>query len=609
MTESKSQLIDVGQAIRIAREHLQSGRLQDAEQLSRQILQFDPGNGDALHLLGSIALQVNRPESFFSLANTLKELGRLQEAELEYRKALALKPDYVEAHNNRGTVLADLGWLDDAASSYRRALAIKPEHAAAYNNLGNILRELGQHEEAERLYRQTLALKPDLAEACNHHGNALLDLGRLDEAERSYRRAIALAPGLASAHSNLLMLLNYLPGRRPEAIRDDALEFERRFGQADGGGTHRNGADETRRLRIGYVSGDFRVHSVAFFIEAVLAAHDRNAFEIFCYYNFPRADAVTSRLRSSADHWRDVCAVDDKALGDRIRSDAIDILVDLSGHTAFNRLPVFASKPAPVQVTYLGYPATTGLSAIDYRLTDASVDPPGEGDRLYTERLVRLPQAMWSFRADENLPEVAPLPSKTVGGVTFGSFNYFAKLNPDVIALWCSLLARLPGSRLIVTRLPGEESAAGLRRTFEASGIASSRLELHGILQRTQLGELFNRVDIALDPFPYAGTTTTCEVLWMGIPVVTLAGTTTASRSGASLLRAVGLEALVAESADRYLDIAAVLACDLEHLAQLRGTLRARMRSSPLMDRRMFTRHLENAFREMWRDWCRGRKA
>lgn len=607
MTESKPQLIDIGRASAIARELHQCGRVLEAEQLCRQILQFERGNGEALRLLELIAAQLDRPEAFFDLANVMKEHGRLQDADLGYRKAIALKPDYVEAHNNRGTVLADLGWLEDAAASYRQALAIRPSHAAAYNNLGNVLRELGDHEEAERLYRRTLALRPDLAEACNHHANSLLDLGRLDEAERGYRRALELAPGLASAYSNLLLLLNFLPNRTPEAISAEAFEFGRQFGKAADADAHRNVADATRRLRIGYVSGDFRAHSVALFIEPVFAAHDREAFEIFCYYNFPRADARTARLRTHADNWRDVYALSDVALADWIRRDAIDILVDLSGHTAFNRLPVFAQKPAPVQVTWLGYPATTGLAAIDYRLTDGIADPEGESDRLHAERLIRLPHPMWCFAPDKTLPEPGPLPLRKDGAVTFGSFNYFPKLNPEVAALWAKLLARLPGSRLIATRIPGSESASRFRKYFEDAGIAASRVELHGIVSRETLAELFARVDIALDPFPYAGTTTTCEVLWMGIPVVTLSGKTTASRNGASLVTAVGLEALVAQSADQYLDVAEALARDVDRLAALREKLRGRMRSSRLADGARFTRDLENAFRDMWRTWCRGR--
>jgi predicted O-linked N-acetylglucosamine transferase (SPINDLY family) len=599
------------------------GQFGEAEHWYRRGIDFDPARpiprynlGNALRGLGrleeaarsyadAVALKPDFAEARYNLANVLKEIGNLDQAEIEYQQLIALKPDYVEAHNNRGTVLADLGRLAEAAASYRRAIALKPDHANAYNNLGNVFRELGQHEEAERYYSHTVALKPGLAEALNHHGNALLDLGRLDEAEKCYRRAIELAPNLSTAYSNLLLLQNYLPDRRQDGIGADALEFGRRFGQCPGNGMHRNRRDKSRKLRIGYVSGDFRVHSVAFFIEPVLAAHDRSAFEIFCYYNFPRAESITRRLRGHADHWRDVFVLDDNELDARIRRDEIDVLVDLSGHTAGNRLPVFGRRPAPVQVSYLGYPATSGLPVMDYRLTDEIADPPGESDRMYAERLVRLPRAMWCFRADESLASGGSA-ERSGCAVTFGSFNYFAKLNSNVFALWARILERLPATRLVVTRIPGEETAATLKRHFEKLGVASNRLELHGILPRMQLGEIFSRVDIALDPFPYAGTTTTCEVMWMGIPVVTLSGATTASRSGASLLRSVGLESLIAHSTNGYLDIAESLARDPVRLAMLRGELRDRMRSSTLMDDKAFTRSLEDAYRAMWRAWCSG---
>lgn len=639
------------------------GRPAEAERSYREGIAVDPRNamlrynlGNALRDLArrdealrcyqeAAALKPDLAEAHYNLANTLKELGRLEEAECAFKRALALKPDYVEALNNRGIVLADLGSFTDAERSYRRALALRPGHARAWNNLGNLLRELGRHEEAEQCYRRAIEHRPDLADVHNHHANALLDLGRHDEAERSYRRALELDPVQPQARSNFLFFLNYVPGRRAAEICGEHREYERLFGRQADSRPHSNAADAERRLRIGYLSGDFRVHSVALFIEPVLAAHDRGACEVFCYYNFPRADAVTERLKRLADHWREVHALEDEALADLIRRDAIDILVDLSGHTAKNRLTVFARKPAPVQVAYLGYPATTGLSAMDYRLTDAIADPVGSSEAYFSEQLVRLPDAMWCYRADDSAIEPAAetytgrvtnlsgtfagmtVLADTAGGIirdgraprsraksgggatTFGSFNYFAKLNAEVIALWIRLLQRVPEARLIVTRVPGDETERALRHRFEQSGVARERVELHRILPRSQLLGLFARTDIALDPFPYAGTTTTCDVLWMGIPLVSLAGETTASRSGASLLAAVGLADLVAGTADEYLDIAAALARDPARLAAIRASLRERMRASPLMDQSRFARALESSYRAMWQTWCRRQAA
>jgi predicted O-linked N-acetylglucosamine transferase (SPINDLY family) len=680
--------MDVMRGLESASEHLKAGRLEQAEQVCRQVLEMAPAHSGALSLLGDALSQLGRleeaestyrralgsqpdcaefyndlanvlarsgkvaeaersyrrgislnptspilrynvgrllsdlgrideaeecfreaaallpelAEASFHLGNLLKRRGRSSEAAASYSRAVAIKPDYVEAHNNRGIVLADLGRFVEAERSYRQALACRPGHALAHNNLGNLLREAGHHEEAERCYRRTIELSPNLAEAHDHLGNALLDLARLGEAEQSHRNAVALAPAQAGIRSNLLLTLNYLPGLTPDQIVAEHREFKSIFPPASTQ-SHPNSTDTGRRLQVGYVSGDFRVHSVASFIEPVLACHDHRAFEVFCYYNFPRADAVTLRLKAHADYWRDVRALEDEALVRQVRADAIDILVDLSGHTGNNRLALFAAKAAPVQVAYLGYAATTGLTTVDWRITDPIADPEG-AERWYSERLFRLPHAMWCFQPDDKLPAVTPSPALAGSGVTFGSFNYFAKLNTEVIATWAKLLVRLPQARLVVTRVPGEETARKLLERFAREDVAAERIELHGILPRPALGELLGRVDIALDTFPYAGTTTTCDMLWMGIPVVTLTSATSASRSGASLLHAVGLDELVAGSTKQYLDIAESLAGDTRRLAELRAGLRQRMRASRLVNATEFTRNLESAYRTMWRRWC-----
>jgi predicted O-linked N-acetylglucosamine transferase (SPINDLY family) len=362
-----------------------------------------------------------------------------------------------------------------------------------------------------------------------------------------------------------------------------------------------------RRLRIGYVSGDFRLHSVAFFFAPVLENHDRVHYEITCYQCSPRSDAVTSNLRSHSDRWREAWRLNDDALETAIREDAIDILVDLSGHTAENRLPVFARRAAPVQATWLGYPGTTGVAAIDFRITDAVADPPGQSDAAHTERLYRLPRPMWSFRPDPRMPEVGPSPART-RPPTFGSFNYLPKLNDRVLELWARVLREVPASRLVVTRVPGPDSARRLSSTFAGLGVDPGRLELHGLVGRDRLANILAEVDIALDPFPYAGTTTTCEVLWMGLPVVSLAGENTPARSGASLLSAVGLSDFVADSPDAYVTTARSLALDPDALERIRGTLRARFAASPLRDEAGLARELELAYETMWKSTTLGRE-
>jgi protein O-GlcNAc transferase len=623
-------LTDVAHSIQVAAAHHQAGRLPDAERIYREILQAEPNNADALHLLGVIALQVGRSdvavelieraareqpanaafldhlaEAHYGLAGTLMTHGRLAEAELRFAQALALKPNFPEAQNNRGIALAELGRLEDAERCYREALALKPDHAKACNNLGNILRATGRQVEAEQCYRRAIALRPDLAEAYGHLANSLLDVGRFEEAERNYRRALSLDPSLSRTHSNLLLFLNYVPGRSPEEIFAEHREFSRRFSSPDKSISYGNSPEPARKLRVGYVSGDFRDHAAAFFIEPVLARHDRNAFEIFCYSNSARADAVTRRLKSLASTWREVSALNDDALVRLIQEDAIDVLVDLSGHTANNRLPAFGRKPAPVQATWLGYLNTTGLEAMDYRVTDARASPEGRLDALHSEKLARLPDSQWCYRPPLESPPVSSPPGAVSGQITFAAFANLSKIGLPTVDLWARLLARVPGSRLLVVSAVLATIPDDYLASFTNHGIPAERLKLVGTVPFQEYLALHSAVDIVLDTFPYSGGTTTCHALWMGTPVVTLVGETATSRGGASLLHAVRLEELVAQTPQEYLDIAAGLAADPARLASLRSAMRQRMAASPLMDEVRFTRNLEDAYRSMWQAWCR----
>jgi len=506
--------------------------------------------------------------------------------------------------NNRGVALADLGQWRQAERSYRRALALDPKHALAHNNLGNALRQLGQVEEAERCYRQALLLRPDLPQAHNHLANALRDLGRLEEAEASYRLALVLP----HAYSNLLFLLNYIPSRSAAEVHAEHLEFARRFAAGLRRDPLRNASDPERKLRIGYVSGDLREHSVAFFIEPALANHDRRDVDVFCYYNYPLADATTARLKAHTAGWRDVAALSDEALAALVREDGIDVLVDLSGHTSHNRLLTFARKPAPVQATWLGYLNTTGLEAMDYRLTDPHASPEGRFDAFHSERLVRLPDSQWCYQPPAACPEVAPAPCERSGRITFAVFTTPPKISRTMLEAWSRLLERVPASRLlVVTGIVGSVPRQ-LAQRFTQAGIPADRLELHGSQAFDEYLLMHGAADVMLDTHPYSGGTTTCHALWMGVPVVTLAGDTPTSRGGASLLHAAGLGDLVAESADRYVEIAASLAGDAARIAALRAGMRERLRASALMDARRFTRNLEAAFRSMWKSWCECRE-
>ena len=607
-----------------------SGNLAQAEQLYRQVLEVEPDNGNALSFLGALAYQAGRLEEaagFYrravelkpnsaavhhSLGNVLHALGQTEQANAAFRRATECDPNHAEAHFNLGNGLFDQNRLAEAAASYRRALAIRPHNPDALCNLGNVLEAQGELDEAVAAYRNALVLRPDLAHVHNNLGNILKERGLTVEAAASYRRALAINPALAGVHSNLLFALNYA-GHDAAALFAEHLGWARQHAEplTALAAAHGNVAEPLRRLKIGYVSADLREHPVARFIEPVLARHDRVGFEIFCYSNDDGADEVTARLRASSDHWRTIAGLGDAAAEQTIRADGIDILVDLSGHTARNRLTLFARRPAPVQATWIGYPNTTGMSAMAYRLTDACADPAGAADSLHSETLVRLPRTFLCYRPEPESPEVGPLPAATAGYVTFGSFNNLPKITPEVVAVWARILARLPHARLLLKSGPLADAAARSRylALFAEQGIAAQRITLAAKVAAVS-GHLalYNEVDIGLDPFPYNGTTTTCEAMWMGVPVVTLAGERHAARVGVSLLGAVGLDELVAENEEAYVEKAVALASDLERLSSLRAGLRPRVQQSPLCDEAGFTRALEDSYRAMWKTWCEQRR-
>jgi len=603
------------------------GRLDDAIEHYERALALKPDFAEAHYNLGNalkhrgrlddaiehyaraLALKPDFAEAHNNLGNALKDQGRLDDAIEHYERALALEPDFAEAHNNLGEARNDRGRLDDAIEHYERALALKPDYAEAHNNLGNALGDQGRLGDAIEHFERALALKPDFAAAHNNLGNALRDRGMLDDAIERYERALALKPDFAEAHSNLLLCMNY-----HSALAADRLEAEsRRWNEHHAlqhrpiGHGHVNDREPQRRLRIGYVSPDFRRHSVSYFLEPLLRAHDHAAVEVFCYAEVRAPDAVTDRLKAFADHWRVTVGMSDDALAQRIRDDKIDILVDLAGHTASNRLLVFARKPAPVQLTWLGYPHTTGLSTIDYRLVDDITDPPDDATSRSGERLVRLEGGFLCYGPPAEAPGPVAPPSLSTGIVTFGSLNKLAKVSPPCLDAWAALLRRLPSARLLLKSkcLADGATRALLYARLAERGVAPERVTLLSSVPKTADHlAVYHRIDIALDSFPYNGTTTTCEALWMGVPVVTLRGERHAGRVGSSLLGRLDLHGLIAHSVEEYIEIAATLAADRGRLATLRQNLRTRMAASPLNDAPAFARKIEAAFRTMWRRWC-----
>ena len=590
----------------------------------------------------ALELKPDCAEIHYNLGNALKDHDALDEAILAYRRAIEIKPDYAEAHCNLGNALAEHRHFDDAILAYRRAIEFNPIYAQAHNNLGNALTEQGQSDEAILACRTALQLQPDFAQAHNNLGNALKDQRRFDEAISAYRHALELRPDYAKAqhnlasvlaelgrvdeaialwraalrispdcpifHSNILLFSHGSPGVDARALFQEHRDWNARHAQplAKFIEAHAHNRDPVRRLRIGYVSPDFRNHPVLFFIEGILAGHDRNQVEDFCYADVPRPDPATTRLRRYAQHWRDITRMSDPQVADLVREDRIDILVDLTGHTARNRLLVFARKPAPVQVTWLGYMDTTGLSAVDYRLTDAHADPPGATEHLYSERLVRLPDIFACFSPGDESRPVAPLPALSRGHVTFASFHTLTKLNDSLLDWWATILLQVPNSRLMMVAAGLHEASSQNRLSgfFVSKGVEVERLEFKGRQSLPDYLALYHEVDLLLDTHPWSGHTIACHALWMGVPVVTLAGDRYYSRMVASVLANLGLPELIAQTPGSYVKIACELAADPTRLARMRSTLRERMQGSPVMDAARFTRALEHAYREMWRTWC-----
>ncbi len=565
------------------------GKLHEAMACYQQALELKPGFADVHNNLG----------------NVLMDLGKLDEAAACYQRALRLNPDYAEAHNNLGNVLKGQGNLDEAAECYQRALRLKPDYALAHYNLGLVCQDRGNLDEAVECYRQALKRDPAYAEAYNNLGNALKDQGNLDEAVASLRRAVELEPDVPTAHSNLLYTLLFCPGYDARAILEEHRLWSRRFAEplARVIQPHSNDCASQRRLRIGYVSPDFRDHATSFFTAPLLSAHDHERFEIYCYADVARPDAITARFRNCADVWRDIGGLTDDQVARLVRQDRIDILVDVTMHMARNRLLVFARKPAPVQVSWAAYPGTTGLATVDYRFTDPHIDPPGLHDHNYSEESIRLPDSFWCYDPRAGEPAVSALPAVANGFVTFGCLNNFCKVNDSVLKLWAQVVKAVDGSRLLLLA-PGGSVRERTLDLLELEGVKRDRVTFVARQPRPRYLELYHRIDIALDTFPYNGHTTSFDALWLGVPVVTLVGATPVGRAGLSLLVNLGLPELVAKTQQEFVSIAVALAGDLPRLGALRATLRDRLQASPLMNAPRFAQMVEAAYREMWRRWC-----
>lgn len=641
--------------------HHQAGRLREAEEAYRLLLQARPEEAQVWYLYGGLAYQMGSrelaaenlgratrlaPHSFdyafecglvvqelnrfeaaeacfrraselvptsaeihFYLANALSSQEKMGEAISAYQRAIELKPDFAEAHYNLGNALKSQGQATAALAHYQRAIQSVPNFAEAFNGLGGAYREMHAADQAITHFKLAVEFKPELAEAHANLGTGLRDLAQPVAAVTHLRRALQLQPEFPRAHSNLLYSLLFCPGYDAAAILQEHRRWNDLYAQplARSIERHRNDRDPQRRLRIGYVSPDFRDHVQACFHTPLFAHHDHEQFEVFCYSDVVVPDAITTKLRNRADAWRDIRGMNDEQVAELVRSDGIDILVDLTMHMERNRLLVFARKPAPVQVTWLAYPGTTGLTAIDYRLTDPWLDPPAQPSSSvtieqlagYSERSVRLPESFWCYDPLTTEPLVNGLPADRNGFITFGSLNYFGKVNPSVLQLWAGVLRAVPNSRLLLSA-PAGSSRRWVAESMQGAGGDAGRVEFVERVPRAKYLELYHRIDIGLDTLPYNGHTTSLDSYWMGVPVVTIVGSTVVGRAGLSQLTNLGLQELIAKNADEFVRIAADLAGDVPRLRSLRASLRERMQNSPLMDGARFVRGLEAAYRAMW---------
>lgn len=542
------------------------------------------------------------PEALFAVALSKYRTRDYDGAVSLYRQILSAEPENAGVHYNLGITYKQSGRMEEAIEAYQRALTLKPDFPEAENNLGVALRSAWRIDESIEAFQRAVSLNADFAEAWNNLGVSLRDIGRMDEAVPCFERSIELQPGKASLHGNFLHALHFHPDCDPAALKEEHARWRRQHADRLKPliPRHENERSAGRRLRIGYVSTGFREHCQSFFTVPLLTHHDRSHYEIFCYSDSDCSDALTLRLRSMTDGWRTIAGHSNEQVAQFIARDRIDILVDLMLHLSSERLLVFARKPAPIQATWLGYPGSTGLDAVDYRLTDPWLDPPGEKSGLYAEQTLRLPHTFWCYDPLISVQVADELPALRKGYVTFGCLNNFSKVNERVLKVWAQVLRTVPRSRLLVMAPRGQAR----RRVLSMLNVNEDRIEFADFQPRQSYLETYRQIDICLDTFPYNGHTTSLDALWMGVPVISLCGQTPVSRAGLSQAANLGLLELVAQDPEAYVRIASELAHDLPRLAALRASLRPRMAKSPLMNGLLFARAMEDAYRTIWRTWC-----
>lgn len=602
--------------------YLQNGQLELARERFLQSLSIHPQHVESLHSLGLIALRLHQgevaqsylkhalglnprfAEAMVSLGDAYKLQNLLSEAEATYRQAIAIEPGLAGAYCNLGVTLHESRRYGEAIAIYQQGIANDIHSVMLYNNLGNTFSMINRFSDAEASYAKALQLGDGTTETYSNLAGLFAVQGKLEDAEKSYRSAVNLDAGYSQAYSNLLFMFNYDPDRNAEDIFTAYQEYERRYALhfKDCYLPFNNDKNRQRRLKIGYVSPDYCRHPVQYFFEPLISHHNKNLFEVYAYAQLSVEDKVTERYKTYADHWIETTGLNDEKLAERIRSDGIDILIDLAGHTANNRLPVLARKPAPVQVSWLGYGYTTGLTAIDYYFSDYVSAPPGS-EHLFAEQVWRLNTPVNVYRPAEGMGEVSALPALTSGNIRIGTLTRSIRINYKTIRAWAAILKRVSNAVLVVDSANYQD--AELRQTlinkFAAHGIEPSQLDI-GF--HSPPWDTLRSLDIGLDCFPHNSGTTLFETLYMGVPYVTLAGRPSVGRLGSSILTGVGHPEWIANTEEEYVDKVVALAEDIPRLAEIRSGLRQQMQNSVLMDEAGFTDEVERAYRAMWEKWC-----
>jgi predicted O-linked N-acetylglucosamine transferase (SPINDLY family) len=632
----------------------QAGKLEKARDSYARFLRQNPKNAAALHLAGILEIQLNHLESgiellgqaienspntalyYLTLGNALKEVGWADEAIQSLARAIELKPDYIEAAISLGNLYKNLNRKDEAIQTFEAIYKHYPRDVALLNDMGTCYARFHLPHKALQIWEEAHQLDPEAAQILSNLGtvyhkydvlskameylnkaiskphptgqmfsnlaNVYKDMGMVREAIEYYRKALKMNPDEDTIHSNLLLMLNYDEKLPQSEIHREHVNWNNLQTKDIKPLPPVKIKDRShKRIRIGYLSADFRSHSVAFFFQPLIQSHHADRVETYCYFIGTIKDRMTALIEKCAHHWYELTGLREEAIAHQIREDEIDILIDLSGHTGGNHMRIFAFKSAPIQMTWLGYPNTTGMSSIDYRITDTITDPIGIEDEYYTEKRLRLPRGFLVYRTYPCIPEVAAAPCLKNGTITFGSFNVLAKINEDVVAVWAEILKRIPQSKLMLKAKAIEDDLIKNRiyELFSTHQIEPDRLIL---VNRTYSYEehmaLYGQMDIALDPFPYNGTTTTCEALMMGVPVLALNGNRHSARVSASILHQIGMQDWVAQTIDAYIEKAVFFGAQFDHLSKLRNTMRYRLARTPLVNADNFAQHMETLYEE-----------